>query len=152
TSTPAAQNPTPSGDAARGLGGPGGAVDPLTGGGPRGGGDAGNGRGGKTGQGPRTAGPGPGGRGGPALGLRGGTPADSITKTGSAGRPAASGVAPVGAAGGAGRREEDEEHKARYGLLSSEYFEPETEDGYLVDPFRAGSFVAPETIGDEDDE
>lgn len=59
------------------------------------------------------------------------------------------GVAPVG-----GRRadEDDKAHEVRYGLPSSELFEPESHDGVLVDPYRTGGHVPPATIGTEGDE
>lgn len=47
---------------------------------------------------------------------------------------------------------EDNEHKARYAILGAEIFEPDNDDGLLHDPFRPGSFVAPSSIGDDDDE
>jgi hypothetical protein len=34
----------------------------------------------------------------------------------------------------------------------SEIFEPDNDGGLLYDPFRPGSFVAPASIGDDDDE
>lgn len=89
----------------------------------------------------------PGGRG-VQPGARGAAPIEAAAKGG--GRTT-SGIAPMGAAG-AGRREEDEEHKVKYAMPSSDFFEPETEDGYLRDPFRAGSFVAPTAIGDDDED
>jgi len=50
------------------------------------------------------------------------------------------------------RSDEDKDHQVKYGVLGSEIFEPDNEDGLLRDPFRPGSFVAPATIGDDDDE
>jgi hypothetical protein len=88
--------------------------------------------------GARGAQPGPGARGGVVEG-----------RPGRHGSPA--GVTPVGTTG-PGRSGEDEEHQVKYGVPGSEIFEPDNEDGLLRDPFRPGSFVAPATIGDDDDE
>lgn len=63
----------------------------------------------------------------------------------------AAGIAPVAAAG-PGRSDEDKDHQVKYGVPGSEIFEPDNDDGLLFDPFRPGSFVAPATIGDDDDE
>jgi hypothetical protein len=63
----------------------------------------------------------------------------------------AAGITPVGAAG-PGRSDEDKDHQAKYLVPGSEIFEPDNDDGLLHDPFRPGSYVAPATIGDEDDE
>lgn len=63
----------------------------------------------------------------------------------------ASGVAPIGSVGPA-RSDEDKDHQVKYVVPGSEIFEPDNEDGLLRDPFRPGSFVAPATIGDDDDE
>lgn len=79
-----------------------------------------------------------------APGTRGGV-------TGQAGRGGGAIAGPVGAAG-ASRPDEDKEHQRRYGMPGSEIFEPDHDDGVLRDPYRPGSYVAPASIGDEDDE
>jgi hypothetical protein len=92
------------------------------------------------GAGPREVGarPGAGTRGGEVWGR-------GIRQAGTAG------IAPVGAVGPA-RSDEDKDHQAKYLVPGSEIFEPDNDDGLLHDPFRPGSYVAPATIGDEDDE
>ncbi|MCA1655720.1 MAG: hypothetical protein LC635_04600, partial [Pseudonocardiaceae bacterium] len=119
-----------------GFGGPGadGGRGPLRGGHPSGG------AGPRVGEpGSRGAQPGTGqvlGRGGAASGAtRGGAP----------------GMAPFGAPG-PGRTDEDKDHQVKYGVPGSEIFEPDHDDGLLHDPFRPGSYVAPASIGDDEDE
>lgn len=91
--------------------------------------------------------PEPGARGGqPGTGARGGEVWGRNVRQGGA-----AGMTPVGTAA-PGRSEEDKEHQVKYRVPGSEIFEPDHEDGLLFDPFRPGSFVAPATIGDDDDE
>lgn len=52
-------------------------------------------------------------------------------------------------AGPASRREEDRDHQVKYGLPSAEHFEPADPD---LDPHREGWHVAPDVIGDLDDD
>lgn len=66
-------------------------------------------------------------------------------------RVGTTGLTPVGTAG-ARQSDEDNEHQVKYGVPGSEIFEPDSADGLLFDPFRPGSFVAPSSIGDDDDE
>lgn len=90
----------------------------------------------------------PGARSG--VGTRG-VAGEVAARGGTATRGGGPGVAPVGGAG-RGQSEEDKEHQVKYGVPGSEIFEPENDDGLWYDPFRPGSFIAPATIGDEDDE
>lgn len=62
----------------------------------------------------------------------------------------AHGLAPLAA--GRGPVDEERDHRVKYGLAGSEIFEPDHDDGLLHDPYRPGSFVAPATIGDDEDE
>lgn len=82
-------------------------------------------------------------------------PVDSARRSGTpepAGRnPARSGFGGVAPVGGS-NRSEDTEHEMRYGLPSSEPFEPETRDGVLVDPYHPGARVPPPSIGAEDED
>jgi hypothetical protein len=57
------------------------------------------------------------------------------------------GVVPSGAA----KSDEDKEHRGRYAVPESEIFEPDNDDGLLHDPFHPGSYVAPASIGDDDE-
>jgi hypothetical protein len=116
------------------------------------GGDRGGGR--PVGPGPRAGNP----RGAPGRG--GGFGGEGHARTGtrvieaagrSAGRGGPAGLAPVGTAVPTSP-DEDNEHKSRYAILGAEIFEPDNDDGLLHDPFRPGSFVAPSSIGDDDDE
>jgi hypothetical protein len=58
------------------------------------------------------------------------------------------GESPFGAGPGA-RREEDREHQVKYGVPTAEHFEP---DDLALDPHQAGWYVAPQVIGDSDEE
>jgi hypothetical protein len=54
--------------------------------------------------------------------------------------------------GGQGRSaEDDREHHNRYAVAESEFFEPDNDDGVLHDPFRPGSYVTSQAIGDDDE-
>jgi hypothetical protein len=60
----------------------------------------------------------------------------------------AGGESPFGAGPGA-RREEDREHQVKYGVPTAEHFEP---DDLELDPHQSGWYVAPQVIGDPDEE
>jgi hypothetical protein len=60
-------------------------------------------------------------------------------------------VAPLGATG-ATRSDEDKEHQRRYGIPVSEIYEPDHDDGMILDPYRPGSYVASAPIGDDEEE
>jgi hypothetical protein len=81
-------------------------------------------------------------------GLRGGT-TEMVGRGGPRGN--STGVAPFGTAT-RGNPDDDKEHQVKYALTGAEIFEPDNDDGLLHDPFRPGSFVAPASIGDDDDE
>lgn len=53
------------------------------------------------------------------------------------------------AAGPAARREEERDHQVKYGLPSAEHFEPDDPE---LDPHRDGWHVAPEVIGDREED
>jgi hypothetical protein len=61
-----------------------------------------------------------------------------------------SGFTPFGPAGPT-RAEDDKDHQVKYGVPGSAIFEPDHDDGLLHDPFRPGSYVAPASIGDDED-
>lgn len=105
--------------------------------------------GGHAGAGPRDADPGGRGLGAhPGAGpLRAGGRGGVADVLGRATRGEPFGVAP----GGARKAEEDGERRGRYAVPGSEIFEPDNDDGLLHDPFRPGSYVAPASIGDEDE-
>lgn len=60
-------------------------------------------------------------------------------------------MTPLGATRTAGS-DEDKDHQRKYGIPVSEIYEPDHDDGMLLDPYRPGSYVAPASIGDEDEE
>lgn len=62
-----------------------------------------------------------------------------------------SSMAPFGTPGAA-RSDENKDHQRKYGIPGSEVFEPDHHDGVLCDPYSPGAYVAPASIGDEDDE
>ncbi|MFC4857967.1 hypothetical protein ACFPCV_31080 [Actinophytocola glycyrrhizae] len=64
---------------------------------------------------------------------------------------AARGGAPFGVTPGTAGKAEDQERRGRYAVPGSEIFEPDNDDGLLHDPFRPGSYVAPASIGDDDE-
>jgi hypothetical protein len=89
-------------------------------------------------------------------GIRGGRP-DTGPRTiaAAAGRlgsthGGSSGTTPFGAPGAA-RADENKDHQRKYGIPGSEVFEPDHHDGLLCDPYHPGAYVAPASIGDEDD-
>jgi hypothetical protein len=91
----------------------------------------------------------PGARGAhPGVGARGGA-AEILGRSGTA-RGGAPGMAPLGAAGRS-ESDEDKDHQVKYGVPGSEIFEPDHDDGLLHDPFHPGSYVAPASIGEEDE-
>lgn len=88
----------------------------------------------------------PGSRGGqPGTGSRGATEMHGRARQGGS-----AGVAPVSATGPR-QSTEEKEHQVRYGVPGSGIFEPDNDNGLLHDPYRPGSFVAPASIGDDDD-
>jgi hypothetical protein len=65
------------------------------------------------------------------------------------GVPRAAGSAAPYGLGATTKREEDRDRPAKYGLPSADHFEP---DDPALDPYRAGWFVAPDVIGDQDED
>jgi len=96
-----------------------------------------------------------GGRGGQpgASGRSGPLPGDGVSRAGESGtrgggRAAAMSGMPMG--GGAMRREEDEEHKRRYGVSSDELFDENLDERGILRTEGDGFFVAPGVIGGDE--